>query len=235
MLVTTLLMTQQVIAHPPENIDVQYSLSLQKLTVVITHVTSDPTTHYVEKVEVYKNNVSIIQNEYTSQPSNTFTLNFTFPAVVGDWIKVEAKDNLGFKTQKEIIVTDDSSNLPPTTPVLNGETNGKIKVTYPYTVVSTDPNSDQVYYWIDWGDGTNTGWIGPYNSGVVVTQSHSWTEKSSYIIKAKAKDVYGNESNWGQLSVTMPYTYNIPFMTFWERLFQRFPHAFPILQQLMGY
>ncbi len=235
MLATTLLMIPQVIAHPPENIDVQYSLSQQKLTVVITHVTSDPTTHYVEKVEVYKNNVTIIDEDYTSQPSNTFTLNFTLPAVVGDWIKVEARDNLGGKTQEEIIVTDDSSNNPPTTPVLNGETNGKIKVTYPYTVVSTDPDADQVYYWIDWGDGSNTGWIGPYGSGVEVTQSHMWTEKGSYTIKAKAKDVYGNESNWGQLSVTMPRAHNLPYMHFWERFFQRFPNAFPILQNLWGY
>ena len=56
-----------------------------------------------------------------------------------------------------------------------------------------------------------------------------------YAIKAKAKDVNGNESNWETLTVTMPYSYNVPFMQFWERLFERFPNAFPILRHLMGY
>jgi hypothetical protein len=35
--------------------------------------------------------------------------------------------------------------------------------------------------------------------------------------------------------VTMPVSYNIPTLLFWEQLFERFPHAFPILRNLLGY
>lgn len=230
---STIVITNQAIAHPPENIDLYYGLSTQELNATITHITVDPNNHYVNKVEVYKNNVRIIQENYTSQPSNTFTLFFTFSASIADSIMVEASDNLGYKTQKEIIVTDDSPNNPPTTPTINGQTNGKINTMYNYTVVSTDPDNDSVYYFIDWGDGTSSGWIGPYASGVILTQPHSWTKKGTYIIKTKAKDTYGNESGWGQLSIKMPY--KPPHFRLFENLILRYPNSFPILRHLLGY
>jgi predicted secreted protein len=126
-------------------------------------------------------------------------------------------------------------NQPPNPPIITGPARGKIKVETDYNFTAIDPNNDDVYYFIDWGDQTNTSWIGPYQSGELIIESHTWTKKGDYTIKAKAKDIYGNESDWGELSVTMPCSYNIPLQWFWERVFQRFPHAFPILRYLMGY
>jgi hypothetical protein len=37
------------------------------------------------------------------------------------------------------------------------------------------------------------------------------------------------------LPITMPYSFNKPILPFLELLFQRFPHTFPILRQLLGY
>jgi hypothetical protein len=91
-----------------------------------------------------------------------------------------------------------------------------------------------VYYFIDWGDNTNSGWVGPYLSGDQITQSHTWSTKGTYTLEAKAKDIYGNESDWAILSVKMPYVYN-PILQFLEWLFERFPYAFPILRQLLEY
>lgn len=123
----------------------------------------------------------------------------------------------------------------PSIPLINGPTNGKKGIQYNYTFSSVDPLADDVYYYIEWGDGANTGWFGPYPSGDTITQSHTWTKKGIYTIKAKAKDSYGTQSDWGTLSVTMPYSFNIPFMQLWMKLFQRFPNAFPILRNLMEY
>jgi outer membrane protein assembly factor BamB len=123
-------------------------------------------------------------------------------------------------------------NHPPDTPVIQGPMKGNIKEMYNYTLRSTDPDNDTVFYDIDWGDGTSTGWIGPYASGETIIQSHTWTQEGTYIIKAKAKDTHGNESDWGVLSVTMPYSYKLPLL---ERLLERFPHAFPILRHLFGF
>jgi len=124
--------------------------------------------------------------------------------------------------------------VKPNTP--SGQTNGKTRQQYAYTTRTTDPDGDQVFYLWDWGDGNNSGWIGPYNSGVTISKDHTWSTKGSYSIKVKAKDIYGKESSWSDpLPITMPYSFNRPIVQFLELLFQRFPHAFPILRHLLGY
>lgn len=101
---------------------------------------------------------------------------------------------------------DLSQNGAPSTPVITGPASGDVGTTYNYSFVSTDPNQDYVYYFINWSDVTESGWIGPYQSGVPIIRSHSWSEEGTYIIKAKAKDFNGTESDWGTLSVIMPLT-----------------------------
>jgi len=147
-------------------------------------------------------------------------------------------DNNGLKnsTQKTITVYTPLNNPPnkPSTP--SGQTNGNIGQEYSYTTSTTDPDGDQVYYLWDWGDGNNSGWLGPYNSGLTCGAKHIWNVKDNYNIKVKAKDIYGNESNWSDpLPITMPYSFNKPILQFLELLFQRFPYAFPILRQLLRY
>jgi len=44
-------------------------------------------------------------------------------------------------------------NDPPTVPIITGPTSGAVSVSYEFTIVSTDPDGDDVYYYIDWGDG----------------------------------------------------------------------------------
>ena len=127
------------------------------------------------------------------------------------------------------------TSTPPNNPTITGPAEGKIKVATDYNFTTTDPDGDDVSSYIEWGDGTNSGWIGPSSSGDTTIQSHTWTKKGTYTIKAKAKDIYGNESDWGQLSVTMPYSYNIPIQWFLERILERFPHVFPILRYVIGY
>ena len=126
-------------------------------------------------------------------------------------------------------------NEPPTTPTISGETDGKAGKSYDYTLVSTDPEEEDVYYFVYWGDDNSTGWIGPYESGEVVTVNHSWEEKDTYNITAQAKDIHGFKSDWASLEVTMPknkpYIFNFPLLSW---LFERFPNAFPVLRYLVG-
>jgi hypothetical protein len=124
---------------------------------------------------------------------------------------------------------------PPSTPSIAGLEEGEAGTLYPYTFVASDPEGEIVFYYIDWGDGTDTGWIGPYLSGEEITKEHSWSEKGTYSITCKAKDVIYAESDWGTLSVTMPTSYTIPFTQFWIKILERFPHAFPILRHLLRY
>jgi len=120
----------------------------------------------------------------------------------------------------------------PDRPMMGGETSGKRGRIYDYTFITTDPDGDEVYYYIDWGDNTSTGWIGPYSSGIAVIQDHKWSKQGTYIIKAKAKDINGEESDWGALGITMPRTYS--FYSLFLKFLERFPHAFPILRYYLG-
>ncbi|RLF37496.1 MAG: hypothetical protein DRM99_00150 [Thermoplasmata archaeon] len=93
---------------------------------------------------------------------------------------------------------------PPKTPSLYGPKKIKQGVEYEYLITTTDPDDDQVYYFIDWDDGNVENWIGPYNSGENVKITHKWNNRGKYTIKIRAKDVYNTYSEWGSFDVTMP-------------------------------
>jgi outer membrane protein assembly factor BamB len=123
-------------------------------------------------------------------------------------------------------------NSKPTIPTITGESSGKIKQSYDYTISSTDTENENISYYVDWADGTNTGWIGPFPSGQEQTLNHTWNKKGMYTINAKARDIHDQESDWGTLSVTMPYEPQFPFIRW---LFERFPNAFPLLRYLLNF
>jgi len=151
-------------------------------------------------------------------------------------------------------VTPTSPPEKPASP--DGPDSGEAGVEYAYTTYTTDPDGDQVYYLFDWDDGTNSGWLGPYDSGETVTETHTWAEKGDYRIKAKSKDVHGIQSEWSdQLEITMPLNQpssqqstptstpesnpqstpsSQPSNQLLRRLSQQLPNAFPILRQLLG-
>jgi outer membrane protein assembly factor BamB len=121
----------------------------------------------------------------------------------------------------------------PTAPTITGHINGKIRKTYTYTFTSSSPLGNDIYYTVDWGDGTTTDWLGPYASGETLMLNHSWRNKGTYLIQARAKDTGNLWGPWGTLSVTMPCSYDMPFMNFLERALDRFQNAFPLLRFLM--
>ena len=95
-------------------------------------------------------------------------------------------------------------NNPPNKPTINGNINGILDKEYHYTFISTDAEEDEISYYVDWGDNTYTGWTRTLPSGEYYNSSHTWSEKGSYTIKAKAKDTYGGESDWATLTISMP-------------------------------
>ena len=94
-----------------------------------------------------------------------------------------------------IHVTVTSENEAPNKPAKpSGQVSGNITVEYTYTTSTTDPDGNQVYYLWDWGDGTQSEWLGPFTSGAEVSAQKSWNTKGIYSIKVKAKDISGVES-----------------------------------------
>ena len=94
-------------------------------------------------------------------------------------------------------------NQPPNKPTITGPLTGKTGSAYVYKFSTTDPENDNVLYYIDWGNG-NSGWLGPYPSGVLESASHSWGFPSPYTVKVQAKDTNGVTSPWSDpLTVTI--------------------------------
>jgi len=108
----------------------------------------------------------------------------------------------------------DGTNInPPDTPEIIGPISGEVGVSYEYTIWTYDSDGDFIYYYIDWGDGNVEEWIGPYGCPIPtpdlhgyyrINLKHIYEEEGTYTIRAKAKDIFDLETDWGTLAVTMP-------------------------------
>ena len=116
----------------------------------------------------------------------------------------------------------------PEAPSIDGETNGEAGVEYEYTFTTIDPNGDDVFYYIEWGNGEFEDWFGPYNSAEEVVVRHTWDEQDTYTIRARAKDTDNLWGPWGELEVTMPVNQQSPYP-----LLELFRERFPLLYQIM--
>ena len=87
------------------------------------------------------------------------------------------------------------------------------------------------------GDGIDSGWMGPYESGEMVSANYTWKSKGTYPVKVKTMDFigpdiydYGMESEWSDpLEVSMPKNkpyINTPFL-------QNFLENHPLIYQLL--
>jgi hypothetical protein len=101
-------------------------------------------------------------------------------------------------------MTYGQDNLPPSIPDITGPSQIPPETETAYTFTSTDPEMENIYYMVDWGDGTTSDWLGPYASGETGTADHTWDTRGTYVIKVKAKDATGHESDWGELEITVP-------------------------------
>lgn len=114
----------------------------------------------------------------------------------------------------------DESNDPPNKPIIKGPRRGTNDTAYEYTFSTSDPDVNNVYYYIEWGDGYVEEWIGSYDSGEEISVNHTWRWRGTYLIRVKAIDVYGAESDWAVLVVVMPKTYENPLWALFEEIFE---------------
>ena len=133
----------------------------------------------------------------------------------------------------DIYIGEVLSNDPPGAPTIDGPASGKAGTSYDYDFTATDPEGEDVYYYVDWGDGTFDDWFGPFASGTAGTASHTWEEQGDYTITAKAKDTNGLIGPEATLPVTMPRNRAV-VNTFFSWFLEKFPNAFPILKLILG-
>ncbi|MFO7677479.1 MAG: C25 family cysteine peptidase [Thermoplasmatota archaeon] len=120
-----------------------------------------------------------------------------------------------YKTVEEWIAFGDptlaigSDSQPPAKPQKpSGPATFKVGVEQTFSTQTTDPNNDQVYYLFDWGDGTNSGWLGPFNSGETIEAKNTWNTRGDYEIRVVARDNNGARSGWSDtMPISVPLTY----------------------------
>ncbi len=116
-------------------------------------------------------------------------------------------------------------NQPPAKPEPpKGNESGLPGEDIEYRIVKTsDPERDKISYMFDWGDDTQSPWL--YKTMGAIKSPHNWTERGTYDVRVKARDMYGAESEWSDpLVVSMPKTKSISYFNPWiSRLIERFP------------
>ncbi len=133
-----------------------------------------------------------------------------------------------------LAIIKEDINYPPTTPIIEGPTTGKPGEEFTYCISEIiDPEGDDIFVLWDWDDGTNSGWLGPYGNGEKICENHSWQRIGDYTIKAKLKDEYGGESDWGYLEITMPKS-RIVTNSLLQIVFERLLISFPLLKIIFG-
>jgi len=140
----------------------------------------------------------------------------------GDWSDIET----------QILEINNILNLPPENPTILGETSGEIGRIYEYTIKSTDPENDDITYCIDWGDGAPEVCFGPFSSGQEKSVNNSWGDEGTYIIKVKAKDIHGAESDWATLEINMPKNKSI--YPLFLRFFKEHTMFLQLIQHFLG-
>lgn len=138
-------------------------------------------------------------------------------------------------TANEVEALDGGLNAP----TITGPKEGRMGQTYEYKITYTDPDGDDVYYRMYWGDCTVIFHDGPHKSGEEIKFSHSWCEiccgPGKFTIHVQASDDEGQISNWGTLDVTMKSnrdrTSHSSFLIF---LFERFTGRFQFFENLLN-
>jgi hypothetical protein len=126
------------------------------------------------------------------------------------------------------------ANNPPYKPIITGANYLRRVFTKEFFISTIDPEGDDIYYYVDWGDGITSSWMGPFISGEKITISHTWDERGTYTIKAKAKDIHNDESEWSELEVSIPRDKAL-FNSFIFNWFAQFPIIQRFLQLLINF
>lgn len=81
----------------------------------MAHSVADTNTHFIIKIDIWRNDDFVISTSYTSQPTNSiFSYTYNISANIGDILEVIAECNQGGSLTRQLTVTDNS--ITPSVP-----------------------------------------------------------------------------------------------------------------------
>ncbi len=91
-------------AHPPSDIKITFDPQTKILNAVIIHNVSNPSAHYIKKVDVVLNGKEIIEQSISRQDNfNTQTVSYLIPdAKEADLFSVEGYCSISGKLEKQL-------------------------------------------------------------------------------------------------------------------------------------
>jgi len=102
--------------------------------------------------------------------------------------------------QDRLLFADPAQLLQPPNPINLNNPPGIPTISWTpdigLTIMATDPEGDDIFYMVDWGDGSTSEWLGPYHSGKEVTAMHTWVLPGTYMVRVRAKDIHDAISDW---------------------------------------
>jgi hypothetical protein len=120
-------------AHSPSSINLDFEYDSQVLTVVIRHSVSNPNSHYVFLIEIWKNDVSITTRSYDSQTNSSTQMDtFDISEEDGDVLRVKGDCNQGGSITGQITVStsDTTTSGEPTITTSDGLDNLSIWILF---------------------------------------------------------------------------------------------------------
>jgi hypothetical protein len=119
------------------------------------------------------------------------------------WMTITAIDEHGsesfYSLESDPVYIRSYQNNPPMKPELWGDSEGEFNKDLEFSATTWDCDKNNIYYFFDFGDGTDSSWVGPYQSGETCTVTKSWKGflfTEYYEISVVAKDQSGAKSQW---------------------------------------
>ncbi len=120
------------------------------------------------------------------------------------WMTVTTMDEHGSESLSlnlDPVYIKGHSNTPPMKPELDGDREGAFNKDLQFSAVTYDCDRQDIYYLFDWGDDTDSGWVGPFDSGETCTVKKSWPGflfTDYYNVKVLSKDSWNAKSEWSE-------------------------------------
>jgi len=150
-------------------------------------------------------------------------------------IRVIAKDSHNQQSSwSDPLFLDIVENQNPNPPTINGPTIVRPKKLQTYQFTSIDPEGNDLYYYVIWGDGHVTDYEGPYASGETVEFEHSWGTTGEYTIISKVMDEFGAKSTQNELEINVLKSRGRTINPFFGKIVERLIENYPILQRILG-
>jgi hypothetical protein len=98
-----------------------------------------------------------------------------------------------------LVLAGCSSNSAPLLPSLLAPTLAQRGDSIRVRVLSFDKEDDSLYFLVEWGDGTESGWVGPVPSAIDYEIYHVYVDTGVFAVLARAKDET-HETGWSDTS-----------------------------------